>query len=42
MFVHLPSGVVFENRKQAVICMGKARYVKALSDRQFYFNNEEK
>ena len=42
MFVHLPSGVVFENRKQAVICMGKARYTKDLPDCEVYFNNEEK
>lgn len=38
MFTHLPSKLVFENRKQAIIVMGKKRYNLALANREFLFN----
>lgn len=38
MFTHLPSKLVFENRKQAIIAMGRKRYRKALANREFLFN----
>lgn len=35
------SGVVFENRKQAVITMGTAKYRKALKNKDFIFYNND-
>ena len=39
MFTHIPSGVVFQNRKEAVKVMGQRRYRYALRNRQFNFPN---
>lgn len=40
MFIHLPSGTKFENRKQAIITMGTSRYNKALANFEFDFQNK--
>ena len=39
MYIHIPTGLEFENRKQAVILMGQTRYRKALKNREFLFPN---
>lgn len=41
MFKHIPSGVTFENRKQAILVMGHIRYKKALASKDFLFENNE-
>lgn len=33
--VHTPSGIVFENRKQAILCMGRGKFDRALKNREF-------
>lgn len=42
-FLHKPSGLTFENRKQCVKVMGYNRYCRALANKefQFRFSNEE-
>lgn len=40
MFIHKPTNLKFENRKQAIQVMGTSRYNKALKNREFLFNNE--
>lgn len=40
-FLHVPSGVVFENRKQCLIVMGQNRYNRALANREFIFDYTE-
>lgn len=42
MFKLKSTGVVFENRKQAIKTMGQRRYNKALSQRDFEFNIDDK
>lgn len=39
-FLHIPSGVIFINRKQAVRTMSISRYRKALKNKEFIFNYE--
>lgn len=39
MYIHIPTGLEFENRKQAVLLMGQKRYRKALKNREFLFPN---
>lgn len=39
-FLHIPSGVIFINRKQAVRAMSISRYRKALKNKEFIFNYE--
>lgn len=39
-FLHIPSGLIFENRKQATKVMGAARYRRALRNKEFIFNYE--
>lgn len=39
MYTHIPTGLTFENRKQAVMLMGQKRYRKALKNREFLFPN---
>ena len=41
MYIHIPTGLQFENRKQAVLLMGQKRYRKALKNREFLFPNYE-
>ena len=41
MFRHLPTGLEFENRKQAMVLMGKKRYCKALEKKEFDFQNKK-
>ena len=38
MFKDLATGLIYENRKDAVIVMGTTRYRKALKERRFIFN----
>lgn len=38
MFKDKSTGLIFENRKDAVIVMGTSRYRKALKERRFIFN----
>lgn len=40
-FKHIPSGVVFDNRKQAVKVMGRSRYLKALDKCEFEFKRDK-
>lgn len=40
MFIHKPTGQAFENRKQAIILMGHARYNKFLRQGDFIFIND--
>ena len=35
MFKHSKSGIIFENRKQAVLLLGQNRYKRALRNREF-------
>lgn len=37
MFKHLPSGVIFQNRKECVKLMGQRRYKRALENKEFEF-----
>ena len=39
-FLHKPSGIIFENRRQATKVMGPARYRRALKNMEFVFNYE--
>lgn len=39
-FLHIPSGVIFINRKQAVIVMGQNRYNRALKNCEFVWDYE--
>lgn len=36
-FTHIPSGMTFDNRKQAVKVMGQKRYRKELFNKNFEF-----
>lgn len=40
-FIYIPSGVYFENRKQAIKTMGNFRYRKELSKKNFKFNLDD-
>lgn len=42
MFIHKPTNLQFENRKQAITVMGTSRYNKALKNKEFDFNAETK
>ena len=35
MFKHTTSGIIFRNRKQAVLLLGQNRYKRALRNREF-------
>ena len=41
MMIHTPSNTVFENRKQAIKCMGKYIYDRELKKSNFVFLNEK-
>lgn len=41
MFIHKPSNLRFENRKQAIQVMGTSRYNKALKNREFLFEDKK-
>lgn len=38
MFKHVTTGVIFNNRKEAVKLMGQSRYKKALANHEFVFD----
>lgn len=40
MFIHEPTGIKFENRKQAIVLMGRKRYKEALADSEFIFEDK--
>ncbi len=40
MFVHIPTKLTFENRKQAIKVMGQKRYNAALAKREFDFQSK--
>lgn len=42
MFKHLKTGIIFSNRKDAIIVLGTARYRKALANREFEFSYQLK
>lgn len=42
MFKHTGTGLIFNNRKDAIIAMGTSRYRKALKNREFDFNYQIK
>lgn len=42
MMIHTPSNTVFENRKQAIKCMGHNTYNRELKKSNFIFLNEKK
>ena len=42
MFIHKPTQLKFENRKQAILVMGTSRYNKALKNREFDFSENKK
>lgn len=42
MMLHVPSNTYFNNRKQAIKCMGKFIYDRELSKCNFLFLNEKK
>ena len=42
MMVHKPSNTTFENRKQAIKCMGKYIYDRELKRHNFVFLYEQK
>lgn len=42
MMIHTPSNTTFENRKQAIVCMGRYKYLKELSKNNFEFINANK
>lgn len=41
MMIHTPSNTVFENRKQAIKCMGRFNYLNELKKSNFVFINEK-
>lgn len=41
MMIHEPSNTVFANRKQAIKCMGRYKYLKELSKNNFVFINDK-
>lgn len=41
MFKHTPTGLLFENRKQAIILMGHKRYCAALKNKEFVFPDND-
>lgn len=42
MMIHTPSNTVFENRKQAIKCMGRYNYLNELKKSNFVFLNEQR
>lgn len=38
MFKHIYTGIIYNNRKEAVRIMGQSRYKKALANKEFIFN----
>lgn len=38
MFKHTVTGIIYNNRKEAIRIMGTSRYRKALKNREFEFN----
>lgn len=42
MFIHIPTQLKFENRKQAIQVMGTKRYNIALKKKEFDFKTEVK
>ena len=42
MMIHTPSNTVFENRKQAIKCMGRYNYLNELNKSNFVFINKKK
>ena len=36
-FKHIPTGTEFDNRKQAILIMGRPKYLQALRNREFIF-----
>ena len=42
MFKHTFTGIIFNNRKEAVRVMGQSRYRKALKNHEFEFDYELK
>lgn len=42
MLIHIDSNTVFANRKQAIKCMGRYKYLKDLKECKFRFINDEK
>lgn len=42
MFIHKPTNLKFENRKQAIQVMGTSRYNRALKNKEFLFKNSKK
>ena len=40
-FLHKPTGIIFENRKQAAMIMGISRYRRALKKCEFIFNYQD-
>ena len=42
MFIHIPTGKVFENRKQAKTEMGHSNYNRAVRNREFSFHDGRK
>lgn len=40
-FIHTPTGVYFDNRKQAVVIMGQKRYKQFLYNGEFNFDNTD-
>lgn len=41
MLIHTESNTIFDNRKQAIKCMGRYKYNKELRLRHFKFDNNE-
>lgn len=41
MFKHIGTGIVFENRKQAIILMGETRYKRFLKNKEFDWRNQD-
>lgn len=41
MMIHTPSNTTFENRKQAIKCMGKFIYDRELAKSNFVFINDK-
>lgn len=42
MFIHIPTGKVFENRKHAKTEMGHCNYNRAVKNREFTFHDGRK
>lgn len=40
-FIHIPTGIYFENRKQAVILMGINRYKRFLANKEFQWDKSD-